>query len=282
MARTLVTGATGTLGSALVPRLAEAGHSVRAASRSPPAADDGDRGATGPAEWVELDLGSAEGIEHAVEDVDVLVHAASDPTGDPEAVDARGTERLVAAAEGAGVEHLIYPSIVGVDAIPYSYYEHKLAAERAIEGCDVPWTILRATQFHQFVDELIGTVARSPVWPLPTDFRVQPIDAREVADALVDVATERPRGRADPIGGPEVRTGRELVDAYREVRGLRRLVVRLPLPGAAAREFRAGTNTCPDRAVGTTTWEDWLAEEYGGALESPSATAGGSQRRTNG
>jgi len=282
MTNTLVTGATGTLGAALTGRLTEAGHAVRGASRSPPAvADDEPGGSNGPDEWVKLDLAAGEGIERAVEGVDVIVHAASDPAGDSEAVDARGTGRLLAATESAGVEHFVYPSIVGVDEIPYSYYEHKLAAERTIEASEVPSTVLRATQFHQFVDELIGTVARSPVWPLPTDFRVQPVDAREVADELVDIATGEPRGRAAPFGGPEVRTGRELVDAYREVRGLRRLVVRLPLPGAAAREFRAGTNTCPDRAVGTTTWEAWLAETYG-RRASASAPAGGSASRADG
>jgi uncharacterized protein YbjT (DUF2867 family) len=162
------------------------------------------------------------------------------------------------------VAHFVYVSVVGVDRIPFSYYEHKLAAERAVEASDVPETVLRATQFHGFVDDLLGAVARSPVWPLPTDFRVQPVDAREVADALVDAATGDPQGRAPPVGGPEVRTGRELVDAYRAARDLRRLVVRLPVPGAAAAGFRTGESTCPDRAVGTTTWEEWLSDRYGG------------------
>ena len=283
MTRTLVTGATGTLGSALVPRLTEAGHTVRGASRSPPETGrrdaDGSAGRDGipdPDGWVELDLETGDGVERAVADVDVVVHAATDPMGDSEAVDVRGTERLVAAAESGGVDHLVYPSIVGIDEIPYAYYEHKLAAERAVEASDVPETILRATQFHQFVDELIAMVARSPVWPLPTDFRVQPVDAREVADALVEYARGNPLGRVPPMGGPEVRTGRELVDAYREARGLRRLVVRLPLPRAAAREFRAGTNTCPERTVGATTWEAWLAERYGTDAGATSAPATGS------
>jgi len=289
MTRTLVTGATGTLGSALVPRLSEAGHTVRAASRSPPETTDrdaGDPASTGGAsaadKWVELDLETGAGIERAVENVDVVVHAASDPTGDSEVVDARGTERLVTAAETASVAHVVYPSIVRVDEIPYAYYEHKLAAERAFEASDVPETILRATQFHQFVDDVIGTVARWPLWPLPTDFMGQPVDAREVAERVVEYAEGDPQGRVSPMGGPAVLTGREIVEAYREARGLRRLVVRLPIPGAAASEFRAGTNTCPENAVGATTWEAWLAEQYGGARESLSAPAGDSASRVDG
>lgn len=270
MTRTLVTGATGTLGSKLLPRLQEAGHDVVGASRSPPEegpergrTPDGAGDALGDLDWVELDLATGIGIESAVEDVDVIVHAASNATGNHEAVDARGTERLVDAAADAGVSNLVYVSIVGIDEIPYSYYEHKLAAERAVENGDVPETIVRATQFHEFVDEVLGTLSWLPVLPAMTKFRVQPIAAGEVADAVVEHATEDAAGRVPELGGPEVRTGRELAEAYRSARGLRRPVVPLPLPGAVAAAFKAGEATTPERAVGTQTWEGWLAERYG-------------------
>jgi len=174
-----------------------------------------------------------------------------------------GTERLLAAAADADVSNVVYPSIVGIDEIPFSYYQHKLAAERAVEDADVPHTVLRATQFHSFVDDLLGMVAKLPVWPLPTKFRVQPVAVEEVAAVLAEQATPAASGRLDPVGGPAVRTLGELVRAYRDARGLRRVIVRLPLPGGTARAFRAGHATCPDRAVGTTTWESWLEERYG-------------------
>jgi uncharacterized protein YbjT (DUF2867 family) len=254
MTRTLVTGATGILGRGVRPRLADAGYTVRGASRSPPggAAD----------EWVELALPDGPSLDEAVEDVDVIVHAASDPRGDSEAVDVRGTERLLAAAAAADVDHFCYVSIVGIDGIPYSYYQHKLAAERAVEDSAVPSTIVRLTQFHEFVDTLLGAVARLPVWPLPTDFRIQPIAAAEAADAVVARATAEPAGRVPDTGGPEVLSVRELATAYRRARGYRRPIVRLPLPGSTAGSFRSGDATCPDRAVGTVTWESWLADAY--------------------
>ncbi|WP_135535759.1 SDR family oxidoreductase [Halostella pelagica] len=266
MVRTLLTGATGTLGSALRPRLADAGHDVRAASRSPPS--DGD------AEWVELDLADGSGVDAAVADVDVVVHAATAPRGDSEAVDVRGTERLLAAAAEAGVANVLYVSIVGVDEIPLSYYEHKLAAERAVEESDVPGTVLRVTQFHSFIDGLLGGLSRLPVWPLPTRFRLQPIDVGEAADAVVEHATTEPGGRVAPCGGPEVLTLGKIASAYRSARGLRRPIVRLPVPGNVAGGFRAGDGTRPDRAVGTVTWERWLAERYGseGPATTPSAS----------
>lgn len=258
--RTLVTGATGTLGRALVPRLRDAGHDVRATSRTPPADDD--------VEWVAMDLAAGTGIRDAVTDVDVVVHAASSALGDTEAVDVDGTARLVDAAADAGVANLVYISIVGIEDIPYSYYRHKLAAERSIEQSDVPWTILRSTQFHPFVHELLAMVARLPVWPLPTRMQLQPIDVGEVADRLVEHATPEPGGRLEPMGGPEVRRVGALARSFREARGSWRPVVPLPVPGKVFSAFRAGEATCPDHAVGTVTWEEWLETEYG---EAPSS-----------
>lgn len=255
MVKTLLTGATGMLGQALQPRLAEAGHTVRATSRSPP----GD----GPAdEWVELSLPDAPGIEAAVDGGDVVVHAASDARGDHEAVDVRGTEQLLEGAEAAGVANFVYVSIVGMEGVPYSYYEHKLAAEELVEESEVPGTIVRITQFHPFIDMIGGWVAKLPVWPLPTTWQFQPIDVGEAADAVVEHATTDPAGRVPDVGGPEVRTLGELAVAYREARGLRRPIVRLPLPGKLSRGLREGEITCPDRAVGTVTWEEYLERTY--------------------
>lgn len=262
MVRTLVTGATGTLGSALRSRLVEAGHTVRAGSRSPP-----DRTTTN-VEWTRLDLVDGQGVRSALEDVDVVVHAATAPRGDTEAVDVAGTERLLDAASDAGVENFLYPSIVGIDGIPYSYYEHKQSAETAVEESDCPTTILRATQFHSFVAALLHSFERLPVWPLPTRMQVQPVAVDEVAAALVERVTGETTGRVEPVGGPEVHSVGELARAYRRARGLRRPILGVPLPGETAAAFRAGDATCPEHAVGTVTWSEWLAEQYTDGTES--------------
>ncbi|WP_049941774.1 SDR family oxidoreductase [Haloterrigena turkmenica] len=254
--RTLLTGATGTLGRALRPRLRDAGHDVVAASRSPPSTDRAD------VEWVRTDFAAETGIRDAVSDVDVVVHAATAPRGDTESVDVRGTERLLVAAADAGVSNFVYVSIVGVDEIPYSYYEHKLTAERIVAESPVPSTIVRATQFHSFVHDILETIARVPIWPLPTGIRLQPIDVGEAAAAIADYATPEAAGRAPDVGGPEILTVRELAETYREVRGLRRPIVRLPLPGEVAAGFRSGAACCPDRTVGTTTWGTWLESAH--------------------
>jgi uncharacterized protein YbjT (DUF2867 family) len=210
-----------------------------------------------------MDLTAGTGIETAVADADVVVHTASAPQGDTEAVDVEGTKRLLDAAADAGVSNFLYISIVGIDEIPFSYYEHKLTAERAVESSDVPSTVLRATQFHSFVGDLLDTVAKLPVWPLPRKFRCQPIAVEEVADTLVEHATPEAHGRLPKMGGPAVLTLGEMAKSYRQARGLRRPILRVPLPGTVASGFRAGDNTCPDRAVGTRTWADWLDDRFG-------------------
>lgn len=253
--RTLLTGATGTLGRALRPRLLAAGHEVRATSRSPPLETDDE------VEWVAMNVADGTGVRTALEDVDVVIHAATAPRGDSEAVDIRGTERLLEAAADAGVANFVYVSIVGIDEIPYSYYEHKLAAERAVESSAVPSTIVRATQFHSFVFELLETISWLPIWPLPTEFRLQPIDVGDAADAILDCATLEAAGRVPDVGGPESRTVGGLARTYRDARGSRRPIVRVPIPGAVASGFRSGGATCPDRTVGSVTWEEWLASK---------------------
>lgn len=265
MIQTLVTGATGTLGKALIPRLTAAGHVVRAASRSPP--EDSEEGLN----WVNLDLVTGSGLKPALENIDVVVHAATAPQGDTATVDVEGTKRLLVAANDAGVAHFLYPSIVGVADIPLTYYEHKAAAETAVEESEMPTTIIRSTQFHAFVAELLDIVAKLPLWPLPTNVRMQPVAVGAVADVIVDHATLTARGRPNPIGGPEIHLGRELAQVYRDVRRLRRPIIRFPIPGKTMAAFRAGHATCPDYRTGTRTWESWLETQYGNGADEPTA-----------
>lgn len=255
MPHTLLTGGTGILGQALQVRLHRMDRSFHATSRSPPA-DDG-------TEWVAMDLTDGTGIEAALDGVEVVIHCATAPRGDTEAVDVDGTERLLEAARNSDVSNFLYVSIVGIEDIPYSYYQKKLEAERLVEASEVPTTLLRATQFHQFLDEILGTLSRLPLWPVPTKLQFQPIDVGEVADAVCEHATAEPNGRIPAVGGPELMTLGEIAKSYREARGLRRPIVRLPVPGSVASAFRAGNATRPDRAVGTVTWDDWLDERYG-------------------
>lgn len=245
----LVTGGTGTLGRAVVERLLAAGHEVRVLSRRPgPAAE------AVPYTWLTGDLRTGAGIDAAVAGAGSIIHCASGPRGDVEA-----TRNLIAAAQRAGSPHLIYISIVGVDHVPLGYYRAKFDVERLIEDSGLSWTILRTTQFHDLILRGCTKLARLPVMLVPADTSFQPIDVREVADRLVDLSTMAPRERVPDMGGPEIRSTRDLACSYLRVRGHNRVVLSVQLPGAVFAGFRRGDHLAPDRAVGRFTFEEFLA-----------------------
>ncbi len=246
----LVTGATGTLGKQVVGAATAAGHRVRAMSRRSHV------GYTG-VHWSQGDLLTAAGVDAAVDGIEVIVHCATQGTRDK---DVTSTENLVAAARRAGVAHVIYVSIVGIDRIPLPYYKTKLRVEHALEASGIGHTVLRATQFHELIETIFSIQRFSPVlWTL-RGVRFQPIDTRDVAARLVELADAEPAGRVADIGGPAAHTHAELARMFLAVRGSRRGVVQVPVPGRIVAGYRSGAHLAPDNAVGTIGFEDHLAE----------------------
>src|SRR3954453_21778293 len=172
----LVTGGTGRLGRLVVERLAGGGHHVRQMSR---------RG-TGPGGGGG-DLATGRDLPAALGGAGGVVHAASDARGDYWEADVAGTRRLVQAVDRDRLRHLVFVSIVGVDRIPYGYYHAKYAAEQVLLASGLPVTLLRITQFHDFVDQLLATAHRGPVLPVPMGWRLQPVDVGEAAAHVVQV-----------------------------------------------------------------------------------------------
>ncbi|MFI2616848.1 SDR family oxidoreductase [Streptomyces sp. NPDC018584] len=243
MTTILVTGGTGTLGRLVTERLRSDGHDVRVLSRrSQPYA-------------VDLRDGAGPGLDAAVAGVDVIVHCASTPRGGDE----RAARNLIEAARKAGVGHLVYISIVGVDRVPLGYYRAKLAVEKLVEESGLGWTVLRTTQFHDLVLRVLARAARLPVLLLPAGVSDQPIAADEVAARLAELAAAPPAGRVADMGGPQVRTFTDLAHAYLRATGKRRPVLRVPLAGRTYRAMRAGGHLAPGRAVGKGTFEEFLA-----------------------
>ena len=256
----LVTGGTGVLGRRVVDRLHSAGIEARILShRNVP-------------ETVKGDLLTGEGLEPAVRNIDTIIHCATSPFRKARDVDVVGTVRLIEAANRAGVGHLVYISIVGIDrAASYPYYRVKLDAERVIAGSPVPYTILRATQFYDLVLMALRFLGRLPVMPIPRGFLGQPIDAGEVADRMVELALSGPAGRVPDVGGPEVGTLAGAARTYLQVTGRRRRIFEVTLPGKAARAVREGVLVCPGNAYGEIRWEDFLRSR----LETPGHTVQG-------
>jgi uncharacterized protein YbjT (DUF2867 family) len=246
----LVTGATGTLGRKLVGAGTAAGHNVRAMSRRSHV------GYTG-VHWAQGDLLANTGVGAAVEGVDVVVHCATQGTGDK---DVTSTENLITAARRAGVAHIVYVSIVGIDRIPLPYYKTKLRIERALEASGVGHTVLRATQFHDLIKVTFSIQRFSPLLCALRGVRFQPIDTRDVTSRLVELIDCEPAGRVADMGGPAVHTHAELARMYLAARGGRRPVVEVPVPGRIVAGYRTGANLAPDNPVGTIGFADYLAE----------------------
>lgn len=242
MSTILVTGGTGNLGSLVTERLRAAGRQVRVLSRHAPDHP--------------VDLRDGSGLDAAMAGVEVVVHCASSPRGGDE----EAARHLVDAARRAGtVRNLVYISIVGVDVVPFGYYKSKLRVERLLEASGLGVTILRTTQFHDLVAQVVDMAAKLPVVPLPYGVRVQPIAVEEVADRLAELAVPAPSGRVPDMGGPEISTLPELARAYLAATGRRRRVVPLPLWGKAYAGFRRGGNLTPPNASGRGTFGQYAA-----------------------
>jgi uncharacterized protein YbjT (DUF2867 family) len=267
----LVTGGTGTLGRHVVRRLREKGHGVRVLTRGTREDEDDVRFLTG-------DLLTERGIEPAVEGVGTIVHAAGSNKGDEVA-----TRHLVDAAARAGRPHVVYVSVVGADRVPvrsradrlmFSYFDMKRKAEEVVARSGLPWTTIRATQFYDLILKVVSAMAKLPVIPVPSGVAFQPVDADEVAARIVELALGEPAGLVPDIAGPRVYPMRDLIRGYLAATHGSRLLVPVPLPGGAARAIRAGADLPRDGAVGTMTWERFLADHLSVSRLAPTPSDG--------
>lgn len=238
----LVTGGTGALGRPTVALLTAAGHDVRVLSRT----RGENRG----------DLTSGSGLTEAFDGVDTVLHLATAANSK----DVKQTQHAIDAARTAGVGHFVYISIVGVDVVPYPYYRAKLASERIIEDSGVPFTILRATQFHGFLVMLITLQRRSPVI-LAVDVPDQPIAVEEVAERLAELVEGGPSGRAVDIGGPEQLRLRDAIATWQAAAGTHKPVWMLHFFGKTIRAFKEGRHMTTLPGFGRETFGEYAARE---------------------
>jgi uncharacterized protein YbjT (DUF2867 family) len=206
------------------------------------------------------DLTTGAGLAEAMDSVDVVVDCSNIVTlSGRKATEffTVGTARLRTAERAAGVAHHVLVSIVGIDDVPYPYYQAKLAQERVATTGLPPCTILRSTQFMEFGAQVAATGTVGPVVLVP-DWPVQPIAAADVGEALADVVEAPPAGRAMSIGGPGVLRLPELVERVLAARGTPRKVVRVPYPGRVGRAIARGGILLREGRRGTTTLEEYL------------------------
>ncbi|MEV0389806.1 NAD(P)H-binding protein [Nonomuraea sp. NPDC050643] len=249
--RILVTGATGTLGSALVPALLKEGHEVRALSRTK-------RESRANVDWRWGDLISGNGLEDALRDVDAIAHLATSGPKGLGAVDIPGTRTLMLFAREAGVPHVLFTSVVGADRAAFNYLRYKLEAERLIIESGLGWTILRATPFHQWLDRRLRDLSSFPVLPVDRSLPWQPVHTGEVAKRAAALLGAGPESGEIEFGGPEVLNTEDLVRTWLRARDRRRPRLPVRYPGRLYAAQRAGALKTDALPTGVITWHDYL------------------------
>lgn len=251
--RVLVAGGTGLAGREVVRELVHRGHPVTVMSRHQPSLT------TEGVRHIPADLSDGSGLEDALRGVHTLVDVtdAKSPLRH-RAVLVDGSARLMKQAANAGVEHAVLLSIVGVELSTFGYYKAKVAQESNYAASDVPFSIVRTTQFHDFVDGLLKTMSVPGVTFYPSKSSFQPIATSDVASLIADAVEQGPSGRLPARGGPQVLTAEDLARRWRlrrrggnRVRGVR-------VPGDFGRFLREGQNVVPDKKSGTLSFDDWL------------------------
>jgi uncharacterized protein YbjT (DUF2867 family) len=248
--RIAVAGATGNIGSLTTAALERDGHETVRISRS-----------------LGVDLTTGEGLDDALAGVDAVVdatnHTGADRAGTTNYFGTT-TRTLLTAEEKAGVRHHVLLSIVGIDAVDgNAHYAGKREQERLVARGTVPWTIVRATQFHDFAAMVASWTERDGVAAI-APLLVQPIAPADVADVLAEVAAGEPRGRYRDVAGPETQ---DLVDMARRTHAARGQDVRLvPTWSGLFGTSMAGDVLLPGEGarLAPTTFDAWLAEQRQG------------------
>jgi uncharacterized protein YbjT (DUF2867 family) len=246
-----IAGGTGTLGRQVAAELTARGHDVRVLSRN--------------ARPYRVDLSTGAGLDEALAGCEVVVDASNDSSKNAGETLVGGTRRLLAAGREGGVAHHVCVSIVGCELVPMGYFRVKAEQEEVVTGGTVPWTIVRATQFHEYLATMFGAGARWRTVPVPR-VPLQPLASAEVAHVVADATERGPRDGRVQIAGPQVAGAMDLARAWRRATGTRAALVPLPLPGRLGRALRGGALTTDEADVhGRVTFADWLDAAKEGA-----------------
>ncbi len=242
----VVIGGTGLIGTKVVKNLRERGHDVVAASPS-----------------AGVNTLTGEGLAAALTGAQVVVDVANSPSFEDKAVLAffeTSGRNLLAAEKVAGVRHHVALSVVGTDRLLASgYFRAKMAQEYLIQASQIPYTIVRATQFFEFVGAIAESGADGQTIRLPPAM-MQPIVSDDVAAALADVAEDEPLNGMFDLAGPEPIRMDELVRQFLRSNGDPRQVI----TDVNARYFGTAVNDqslTPGNLprLGPTRFEDWLS-----------------------
>jgi uncharacterized protein YbjT (DUF2867 family) len=240
-----IAGGTGAVGRHVVTAAQAAGHQPLVLSRS-----------TG------ADLLTAVGLAERLDGVDAVIDVSGVAAASAKAAIrffGTVTDNLIAAERAAGVPHHVALSIIGAVKANAGYYAGKAVQEQKVVNSGTGWSMLRASQFHEYVKQTVERETIVGIQIAPA-MRFQPIAATEVADELVRIAEAAPSGLAPDLAGPREEDLPALVRRYLKAIRKRKPVLRIVLPGTLGRAMRGGDLLPgPGARLGTQTFDQWLA-----------------------
>ncbi|HTU14804.1 MAG TPA: NAD(P)H-binding protein [Solirubrobacterales bacterium] len=249
-----VVGGTGMVGGKVVAKLAADGHDVRILTRNPPAE------LPSGASHHPIDLKTREGLDSALAGIETVIDVANEQKAARQVL-VDGTADLLRRCEAASIDHYVGISILGCEKFGFKYYAAKTAQEEVIRSAPIGWSLLKASQFHELLEMVFGSVARfrlSPTGSIP----LQTIAASVVAERLAAIAVSGPTRETETIAGPRIETLAAMSRTWRRAEGRSALPLPIWLPGKAGRELRSGGLTDPDATVPGPTFGEWLADRH--------------------
>ncbi len=250
----LVTGGSGTLGSAIIRLALEEGrYEVSTISTDP-----GKHSFPENCTVFKSDLVTGEGLKEALNGVQLIIHCASS-VNDAQHVDYDGTANLLEALDKSTMENLVYVSIVGIDHTDHPYYMMKLKVEQLISGSNIPYSIIRATQFHEYVVAFIKSLnATDQEINVPSGLKFQTIAVPELAERLLGMLSAKATGSVTTVGGPEIMGLEDMTSEYLNSIGSHQRLHLIDASQPREFRFRTGANLVPDAKYGQITWASFL------------------------
>jgi uncharacterized protein YbjT (DUF2867 family) len=251
----LITGGTGTLGQAIIKQLAGKAAITVISTR-----DYADL--LEPVNIIKADLTDANSLFSIGGTADIIIHCASNPLN-AVAVDIQGTKNLLTSIDRSKLKHFIYISIAGVDKSQFPYYVVKRQVEQLVEDARIPHTILRATQFHEFVlHRMVKPFDTDEGLTVPAGLKFQPIHIDDVAAGVANLITTGPKNEIVTVGGPQILTIEDMAQTYLTISGRPGPLKKEMMQGERFDMLRSGINLCPGSATGRITWADFLTKLY--------------------
>jgi len=256
MKKVLVTGGTGILGSEVVKQLLSLNYGVCVlSSKKNPKVPEG-------VQLIHGDLVTGKGLKEATENTDIIIHCASNPK-DTENVDIKGTQNLLQAIDKDITKHFIFISIINVDKSDYTYYKTKAQVEKMIAGSGIPFSILRTTQFHNYVLAIIKSLDKNNgEIVIPDRMRFQSIDVSEAAALLVNLAGSSPVGLLAGTGGPQVLKFERMFKTYLKVLDRHNDLKTKPIEREEYDRYRSANNLWRSNPYGEINWENFLQHQF--------------------